>query len=255
MQVFHDQGLPIDTLVRLNRCRLYLNLYFTSEVFTQSGTRIKPAAFLTSKGPVINTFLWPRQGPPSQDDWELWRAHVQSLTESTVTLGDWLPSIQGDWWYDPLEGKLFQKEDQRVWLSFTSGNRSRRGAYFHIVGTTQPRNLIYLAQVNKYKNYQVLHVWCRIPQFNPKIQSLKQFIAQMSESERWSVKMLKSCRDDGEYIAANIYVCLAMAIRDGSYKEDMGGFAWVFKGELARNRLIGCNRVPGMKEDQSAYRS
>jgi hypothetical protein len=109
--------------------------------------------------------------------------------------------------------------------------------------------------VNKYKSYQVMHGWLRSTQDTTSPQSLRQFISQLSETERWSIEILKSCSDEGRYIAASICEGLAIAISNSSYKEGKGGFAWLFEDKSERNRLVGCNRVPGAEADQSAHRS
>jgi hypothetical protein len=165
MELFYNLNLLIDTFVRLNRCRLFSNIYYVSEVFTLSGREIKPSVLLPLVGPILNKFGWPRQGAPSQEDWDLWGAHVRGLLDK-VTLVAWIPSGDDTWWYDPQERKLFQKQETGGLLSFAQLGRSTRSSYFQVVGTSNPINQIYPARVNKFKNYQVLHGWCKDTQNN-----------------------------------------------------------------------------------------
>jgi len=45
----------------------------------------------------------------------------------------------------------------------------------------------------------------------------------------------------------------AMAVSDGSYRDQHGAAAWTIKSETDMNRLTGAGLTPGYPEDQSAY--
>jgi hypothetical protein len=47
----------------------------------------------------------------------------------------------------------------------------------------------------------------------------------------------------------------AMAVSDGSYKENYGTSAFIFEGMTTQGRITGRNRIPGSPTDQSAHRS
>ena len=52
-----------------------------------------------------------------------------------------------------------------------------------------------------------------------------------------------------------IYSGVAIAVSDGSFKDEFGISAWTIRGTTDEQHLIGVNTVPGSTEDQSAYRS
>jgi len=59
MRFFYSQNLPIDRLFRLNKCSLYLNIMFLSELFNLQRS-IKEFVMQGQPGPVLNEYLWPR---------------------------------------------------------------------------------------------------------------------------------------------------------------------------------------------------
>jgi len=45
----------------------------------------------------------------------------------------------------------------------------------------------------------------------------------------------------------------AFLVSDGSFKDRAGAAAWMIKGAMAANRIVGNGLTPGEPEDQSAY--
>jgi len=132
MQVWADARVTIDTLARLNKCRLFLNIYFLSEVMTPSSS-IKPFVSQGIPGPVLNDFVWPRQGPPAPGDWDLWRAHLEDIRHAADNLGSWNTPTQGEKWYCKKNHRPFCHQEGH-WLAFQPVNRSTRSGYFQLSG-------------------------------------------------------------------------------------------------------------------------
>jgi hypothetical protein len=71
---------------------------------------------------------------------------------------------------------------------------------------------------------------------------------------RWAVERF-AVLDDGETLAAAICQGQAIAVCDGSYKDDFGMAAYVLEGATSVNRLVVVLVVPGTPANQSSYRS
>jgi hypothetical protein len=62
--------------------------------------------------------------------------------------------------------------------------------------------------------------------------------------------------DNGSHVAGAIQQGTALAISDGSYKQDRGTSAFLLQGPLkTEHRILGVNRTPGNPSDQSPYRA
>ncbi len=61
--------------------------------------------------------------------------------------------------------------------------------------------------------------------------------------------------DNGANVAAAIQEKTARAVCDGSYKDGHGTAGFCIHGDNPLLQVEGCNRTPGRREDQSAYRS
>ncbi len=60
---------------------------------------------------------------------------------------------------------------------------------------------------------------------------------------------------NGETIADSIRRGRAIAVTNGSFKEDLGTAAYVVKGDDVTNQLIVVNQSPGHSANQSSFRS
>jgi hypothetical protein len=61
--------------------------------------------------------------------------------------------------------------------------------------------------------------------------------------------------DEGLTIAKAIKSHVAIAVNDGSFKEDYGTAAWVLEGLDSRGGIVGKGIAPGCSQDHSSYRS
>jgi hypothetical protein len=73
-------------------------------------------------------------------------------------------------------------------------------------------------------------------------------------TERWCTEWL-DVSDEGVIVADAIRNHAAIAVSDGSYKEEYGTAAWVIEGDSAIGRILGRVIVPGGAHDHSSYRS
>jgi hypothetical protein len=84
--------------------------------------------------------------------------------------------------------------------------------------------------------------------------TLKQRISNGEEGWKWAVKKF-AATDDGREVADAIRLGHAIAVSDGSYKDNLGTAAYVLEGKTSKNRIVAVLKVPGLPADQSPYRS
>jgi len=74
------------------------------------------------------------------------------------------------------------------------------------------------------------------------------------EVASWAFQSFKTL-DNGKLIAVTLANGKCLAICDGSYQSELGTAAWIITDELESGYVQGSTWVPGILDDQSAYRS
>jgi hypothetical protein len=74
MEIFLSQNVPDSELLSINRCRLFLQAFFLSDIADGSGIYITDEAW---QGRASTTWFkkesWPIQGNPTNSDWAIWK--------------------------------------------------------------------------------------------------------------------------------------------------------------------------------------
>ena len=147
MQRFSDFGYSKRQLLRLNRCRLFLQVITLAEISDGSGDKICNMAYnghrnFTRKSP----FLWTVQPRPDANHWKLWRQALRKCFSShgrllRVPLGGWIDRDETHWkWFLEVNSKyLFHKqaENGRWKLFKREGGRGsmKKGNIFRFIST------------------------------------------------------------------------------------------------------------------------
>jgi hypothetical protein len=84
--------------------------------------------------------------------------------------------------------------------------------------------------------------------------TLREALESGYPDECWATAVSQSS-DNGEYITDAIRSSIAIAVSDGSFKDNFGMVAWVVEGATSAHRICGANVSPGHPNDQGAYRS
>jgi hypothetical protein len=105
MSEFIRHGFRNKWLVRLTRCRLYLQVYTLADVCTGNGRKLI-SEIIQGRNPMKGSsrIKWPNQGPLPQSDWNLWRIALQKCflvrrTQLSIRdpLGKWLLTAPSHW--------------------------------------------------------------------------------------------------------------------------------------------------------------
>jgi hypothetical protein len=84
---------------------------------------------------------------------------------------------------------------------------------------------------------------------------LAEAIASLPAGSRWAPVSHYDATDYGIRVAQAIRDGTAIAISDGSFKEDFGTSALVIEASDSTNNIITVNAVPGNLANQGSYRS
>ncbi len=84
--------------------------------------------------------------------------------------------------------------------------------------------------------------------------NLHSILALRSDGFRWAITEF-DIEDNGAAIAQALIQGTAIAVSDGSFKNQQGTSAFVIDGKSAVGRLVGVNVIPGDADSQSPHRS
>ena len=114
MTIFIESGYGNFELAQLNRCRLFLQVFFISDIASANGREIDDG-YRTSTGNASrrSTWKWPQQGMPDSQAWRLWSralAHLEEYGKLRVPLGAWLNAGHQVWeWQIHLQTKIVRQ--------------------------------------------------------------------------------------------------------------------------------------------------
>mmetsp|Transcript_21350 Transcript_21350/g.30549 ORF Transcript_21350/g.30549 Transcript_21350/m.30549 type:complete len:1538 (+) Transcript_21350:1841-6454(+) len=115
MTIFIESGYSGKDLAQLNRCRLYVQVFFISDVATADGKYIDEKYRQRIKNPErVSTWKWPAQGIPDRQAWRLWDkalGYIEQDNKLRVPLGKWLrrPHQTWEWQFHPPTGIVRRK--------------------------------------------------------------------------------------------------------------------------------------------------
>jgi hypothetical protein len=263
MQCFLQAGYRDQQLKQLNDCRLFLRVAYVSEVLTGCGTKLDVAAIRGEERLQRNPHTWPNQGRPEQDAWDLWaEALAKSLgasadgdctVEQSVSLWNQVP-IWLYWFYDRYHDRLYERTEHDEWYYWMRSVHVNR---YHQRQQCEAPDLLTLepATVQNMRSYRRITGSARID-LQPEDETHDEWLDELQNPAEFSwLTSLVTTNDDGEWIAQAIRDGVAVAISDGSFKDEFGTASWTLQGEDDYNAIKGRCSVPGPAEWQGAYRS
>jgi hypothetical protein len=141
MKAFYALSPTSSELMALNRCRLYLQVLFLSEICTGDGLAISGDAWVGKCFEVPHKQeSWPRQQRPSHKDWTIWQLFIKKAfivrgLRLRVPLSNWLTCEDGwEWFFSPSQECLFKLE-QGKWISYSQVHKRDRLPTFSNPGT------------------------------------------------------------------------------------------------------------------------
>jgi hypothetical protein len=225
---------------------------------------------------TTSPYKWPACGDPSNRDWSIWRSALLNLFADNPTsracrqlrlpLGNWLGADdKWEWWLSASEQRLYQLCDS-TWKVYTppTGYRSRRFPryqYSHVAtsGPTDGQRTKIL-QITGDRAFRATGC-SQINDDEPTAYStsLATRLQDTIPNRKWAAERLL-VSDNGLAVASAIRDNAAIAVSDGSFKDQHGTAALVLCDPATASpdsttRIIACHVTPGDPSDQSPYRS
>jgi hypothetical protein len=261
-------GYPAGNLKQINECRMFLGATCISDLADAQGLRIEHTVLQHHNGNGYSGHIWPkRQDKLSAAHWATWDDFVKKhLLESYSNklrqpLGKWLSEPKNWSWFVTETGdRLFEvvPDGFRVWTR-TSGPRVRFSSTRY---TTSPVSIRNLPPNTLYASVEAIGVKQKLLNTLPRLAHLRlsphddsyvSYIRNQSR-DKWTVGKF-SATDEGLDFADAIRAHTAIAVSDGSYKDNRGSSASILVGNDINKAILSANYVPGDSASQSAYRS
>ena len=266
MEAISKLTLTANQLLRINNCRLYCRVVSLSDITDGAGKHLLTSHMLKPvQWPSLYKYAWPRQGKPTQSDWDLWLNALQSCFAYTgralhSPLGNWnriylSRSPHWEWYVTPTH--LYQRciED---WIRY-DGMTQRKGRYKHF-----------------YKNgYQ----WTALPDHATRTRIRHIATSIMSTGTRGSETIPNTLPPSGTLydtfkefpdaswicswmsnplclskLVDHLYKGDGLGISDGSYKKTWGlcSAGWIVWTPI--EEIKGGGTIPGPLHSSSSYR-
>jgi hypothetical protein len=249
-------------LMTLNRCRLYLQVLFLSEICTGDGLYISGDAWTGNRLDIpLKQSSWPRQQKSSSQDWSIWQTYLKKAFLSRglrlqAPLGNWLHcDDRWEWYFSPSHGCLYKLELGQ-WMLFSSILKRDRLPAFSASGTPSPPPSDLHRATIYFRRSQIICTGFAPISNNqsPQVTTFSRYLQLSEPGESWCFSHL-DLSDDGHTLATAIKEGDAIAISNGSFRDQYGTAAWVLEGSNSNGRIVGAVIAPGTAKDQSAYRS
>ncbi len=273
MLAFAKAGFRGPELNKLNICRNFLHSVTLSDISTVNGQSISLAAWQGKRDESCgNEYSWPRvQVTLPKDYWDLWRTALRlsflprgSSRLLRERMGRWhrFP-IRWKWFYSPSEDRLYKQEglSYRAYPVYRVRTSARHGIakYRRSDEVTRSRPIDLLpasvdetpSWVLKVATTELLETPSPEASYTSNLYSI---LALRSDGFRWAITEF-DIEDNGAAIAQALIQGTAIAVSDGSFKNQQGTSAFVIEGNSAAGRLVGVNVIPGDAASQSPYRS
>ena len=260
-------------LQSLNRCRLFLQILWISDVLTGEGKRIRRAVWDGKREIHYGwDYNWPNQGAPPRSDWQTWRACLGTIfdvpsRDREIKVCYWVGggarSRDMQWFYQEEEDRIYRARGD-VFLIFSALPTLRRTKLYHITSITNTLPSEVMAATvdltTTVTRVRLTGTWYLEP--TPPARSrldtpLQSYLTSLPKEERWPFTDCIIPDDDGRELATAIQEGKLWICADGSYKEQaqLGTTAFQLVSRISDSRWIGRFRTPGIRKFQSAYRS
>eukprot|EP00978_Attheya_sp_CCMP212_P033691 scaffold137243_cov47-Attheya_sp.AAC.1 len=272
---FARNGFSGPDLIDLNHCRMFLQATTLSDITSGDGLRLMPLRQIVARN-KLNTsrYRWPTtKYPTSLRVRRLWAVAVSNCFATPdgwdlrQPLGRWMENAAPmEWSFSPSSRTLFRSTPEGFATYANPITRSQR-----ITSTKRflsQRNIV--SQLPADCAPAVVFTHGSDPAFRVNgamskdpstldtttpTTRLPTILREDKETSTW-FPQLHHIEDNGQAIARSIRKGQAVAVSDGSFKDEQGTAAFVIqKGFQRRNRIEMSTLVPGSKIAQSSYQS
>ena len=272
IEAMANAGVSRGVLEAANRCRIFLRAVTLADICTGDGRQILYTAWLGKKDEdYTSPYRWPPQARPSSTDWAHWRRALRiAYTRSSnvydrhvrVPLGEWIQmEATWRWFFSPGDSRVYRKGNGR-WEFFQCHNRrSTRGHRRRFLrgGESMPPADLQPTRVTRdSRNRDAIYYSGSSPvSLPPPVlppTTVIERIRSRPPSQSWANRKVAT-DDNALYVAQAIRDGDAIAVSDGSYKQERGTAAFTIRGKTEIHPVTGVNMVPGYYADHQSYRA
>ena len=260
-------GWTSNEIACFNRCRLFVQCTTAADILTGDSKYIRKDIW-TGKNITIHRqqeYEWPIQKRPGNSDWIIWRKGLGIIFNPTydlkvqTDLGNWLGDLKWKYFYD-ITTKIVYRRIRTNWYMTYKQSHIRRRRFSSRFTATSLTDRVYQYQgtspsiphtarkctvILKQSTIRLTgHGLTRDHISNTTKQHLELFCENKSVT----------INEDKRKIVESIQSGTAIAVSDGSYKDDIGTAAMILEAPTGE-RLTVSMCVPGPPQCQDAYRS
>ncbi len=264
MRLFIRSGFHPTELKILNKCRMYLQVIFLSDLCKASGKKLDQHIWQRPHR-RDSAYRWPTIPPPTPAEWQTWQHAIAQTTlvgrnqMLPIPLGKWYThkTTQPGWFYAAQENALYHSTAQGITRHGHIPRRSRAQA-FHKHGevTTNPPEWVstQVATVSEQGDKMVLTGTGTIL-LGPPAASFGWLERLQASTLGTTWHLTLQHRGLMTNLQQAIGSATALAVSDGSFQNNCGACAWIIEGANAVDRIEGTMQVPGQPGDHSSFRS
>lgn len=264
MKVVNDSNLNPADKKTCNKCRMFLQVFWLSDITSGNGKFITQHALDGIQNPEqsSNEAIWPLWGNPKTSQWTTWKRVIKTLFCSgsilgklTIPLGKWTKFRYDRWkWFtDTQQSVLYQRDSNSTWYSHQKIGTLRRSPRFEWTSNrVKAPNQSSLLPTTVRLNYPYIQSegTCTInPVSTPNPSITKTHLSWLHYKVTSTSSISKLLRD----------ICkgTAIAVTDGSYFPSLiqGTAGWTIESSDGTEYITGISVVPGPEEIQNPYRS
>jgi hypothetical protein len=269
IDAFRQRGYKGKALRHLNLCRLFLQVSTLSDIANGFGTYITTAS---RNGLVDNSrphyYTYPNQGPVPNQIWDEWRAALSltfcgghSSMRLITPLGQWVDDDlpKWTWFYSPNEHRVYERRvtDWGVYRFLATQRNGRHKTFVYSNDSSDRPPDLQRATIIRRNPSRILCTGWSKEKSKQSVEintTLEDAIESLPSSQQWAFQHFK-CTDNGLTIAEAIRQGTAIAVSDGSFKNELGTAAFVIEGKDQTNRILAGHLTPGPPLSQSSFRS
>ena len=260
----NNKNIPRSSLGLLNRCRMYLKVFTLADISEGSGKLIHTQAWHGRRSDNIRTDIsnWPNWGRPSLQSWSYWRTALK-LTFCTDkdrilkhTLGYWKIIPQGWKWFSATNNKsdqtrLIHKDDKGKIFHHPKIGRSKLHSRYkdtYNPTTVQAGETLIPTTVQATHKSYIMSTATGLDENKDESPNTKR--------TEW-LNIDRTTKGANSILAKALINGQALAVSDGSYKEDkgLGSASWIISTKDKKYYTTAGCICPGTEEIQSSYRS
>ncbi len=245
MLVFWERGHSRDTLLRLKRVRLHLQIIFLSDILSASGLMIDPLVLeRRPQGVKRSTMRWPRE-EPTDSDFDLWREAVEDISPTRLrvhSVGEFVADTHciSPWRWCPVSNTLLHSgaDSTTTEVYFNTTRKANRLTQTATIPQREDGDYCFVEEIQPGVHRVTSTARRALP--TPTAESFLDILSEWGCTWMWEHLSLEGGSD---WLPAAIQDNSLVAVADASYIRqmypDLCATAFVLECKKGQGRIIG----------------